>query len=57
VKGRLHADENAFVVQFRSPIEQMKPTYDSLEYRLPAANDQGREMVSMFARKAPYHYG
>ena len=24
---------------------------------LPAANDQAAEMVSMYARKAPYHYG
>ena len=30
---------------------------DHLGYRLPAANDQGKEMVSMWARKAPYHYG
>ncbi len=35
----------------------MKPAYDKLGYKLPAANDQGKEMVSMWARKAPYHYG
>ena len=35
----------------------MKPAYDELGYRLPAVNDQATEMVSMFARKAPYHYG
>ena len=39
----------------RSP--KVKPAYDKLGYKLPAANDQGKEMVSMWARKAPYHYG
>src|SRR5450432_3272317 len=45
------------VVRFRSPIAAVKPAYDKLGYRLPAINDQATEMVSMFARKAPYHYG
>ncbi len=35
----------------------MQGAYRDLGYRLPAANDQGSEMVSMWARKAPYHYG
>ena len=44
-------------MRFASPIATVKPAYDKLGYKLPAANDQGKEMVSMFARKAPYHYG
>ena len=44
-------------MRFASPIAKVKPAYDKLGYKLPAANDQGKEMVSMWARKAPYHYG
>jgi beta-mannosidase len=57
VKPRLHAGDNELVVRFRSPIEAVQASYDHLGYKLPAANDQGKEMVSMWSRKAPYHYG
>ena len=57
VKGQLKAGDNVMVVRFRSPILHVKPTYDRLGYKLPAVNDQAPEMVSMFTRKAPYHYG
>jgi beta-mannosidase len=57
IKPHVVAGSNAVVVRFRSPIAVAKPIYDRLGYTLPAANDQAKEMVSMFARKAPYHYG
>jgi len=57
VKAQLHAGDNVIVVRFRSPIEQVQGAYRGLGYHLPAANDQAQEMVSMWARKAPYHYG
>jgi beta-mannosidase len=57
VKSRLKPGDNQLVVRFASPIAKVKPAYDKLGYKLPAANDQGKEMVSMWARKAPYHYG
>jgi beta-mannosidase len=57
IKPRVHAGENTIVVRFRSPIAVVKPAYDRLGYTLPATNDQAKEMVSMFTRKAPYHYG
>ena len=57
IKPRVVAGTNTVVVHFRSPIAVAKPAYDRLGYTLPAANDQSPEMVSMFARKAPYHYG
>jgi beta-mannosidase len=57
VRPRLVPGENQLVVRFRSPIAAVKPVYDSLGYKLPANNDQADEMVSMFTRKAPYHYG
>ncbi len=57
VKAALHPGDNVVVVRFRSPIEQVQGAYRHLGYQLPAANDQAQEMVSMWARKAPYHYG
>jgi beta-mannosidase len=57
VKPRLKAGDNELLIRFRSPIEAVQAAYDHLGYRLPAANDQGKEMVSMWSRKAPYHYG
>ncbi len=56
-KPHLRAGENHILVRLASPIAKVKPAYDKLGYKLPAANDQGKEMVSMWARKAPYHYG
>ena len=57
VRSQLAAGDNVLVVRFRSPISHVKSSYDHLGYRLPAVNDQAHEMVSMFTRKAPYHYG
>jgi beta-mannosidase len=57
VKAHLKAGDNQILVRFASPIAKVKPAYDKLGYKLPAANDQSKEMVSMWARKAPYHYG
>ncbi len=57
IKPHVVVGQNAVVVRFRSPIAVAKPLYDRLGYTLPAANDQAKEMVSMFTRKAPYQYG
>jgi beta-mannosidase len=57
VRAHLVKGANSVLVRFRSPITFVKPAYDKLGYRLPAINDQATDMVSMFARKAPYHYG
>ncbi|HEY5090642.1 MAG TPA: glycoside hydrolase family 2 protein, partial [Polyangia bacterium] len=57
IKSHLKPGDNLLVIRFRSPIEEVKPAYDHLGYHLPAANDQAKEMVSMWLRKAPYHFG
>jgi beta-mannosidase len=57
VKPLLRRGANQLIVRFRSPIETVRSAYDSLGHVLPAANDQAMRMVSMFTRKAPYHYG
>src|SRR5690606_17854938 len=63
VTGKLISGENELRILFRSPIHEDLPKLRALGYQLPATNDQselgglGEEKVSIFARKAPYHYG
>ena len=57
VKSHVHAGANTLLIRFRSPITHVMPAYEALGYILPAANDQATPMVSMYTRKAPYHYG
>jgi len=63
VTGKLIAGSNELYIIFRSPIHEDLPKLRALGYPLPASNDQsqlgglGEERVSVFARKAPYHYG
>lgn len=63
VKERLTAGNNEILIKFRSPIKEDLPKLIELGYALPAANDQSElggleeQKVSIFARKAPYHYG
>ena len=57
VKSLIRQGENTIVVRLRSPTTEGKAAYDRLGHALPASNDQGNPMVSMFTRKAPYQYG
>ena len=63
VKRLLRPGENALKVYFHSPIKVDLPKYDSLPYRYEAINDQSAngglfdKHLSVFARKAGYHYG
>ncbi|MGG4143677.1 glycoside hydrolase family 2 protein [Paenibacillus algorifonticola] len=63
VKPILQPEGNVITVKFRSPINEDLPKLEKLGYPLPAANDQselgglGDKKISVFARKAPYHYG
>jgi beta-mannosidase len=63
VRSLVHPAGNELTVRFRSPILEDLPKLKQLGYALPAANDQselgnlGEQKVSVFARKAPYHYG
>ncbi|WP_141503926.1 beta-mannosidase [Paenibacillus luteus] len=57
------AKDNTLSVRFRSPVREDLPKIEQLGYNLPASNDQselgglGEQKISIFARKAPYHYG
>lgn len=62
-KDHMKLTGNKLHVRFRSPINEDLPKLEALGYALPATNDQsevgglGDKKVSIFARKAPYHYG
>lgn len=63
VKGIAAEKDNVLRVVFRSPVREDLPKLRALGIALPAANDQselgglGDDKISVFARKAPYHYG
>lgn len=63
VKGLLRTGDNEILVKFRSAVKEDLPKLEQLGYDLPAPNDQselgglGEKRISVFARKAPYHYG
>ena len=47
---------NELNVKLRSPINEILPHLESMNYKLPAENDQAAG-TSPYTRKAPYHYG
>lgn len=63
VKGIAKEQDNVLKIRFRSPVKEDLPKIKELGYNLPATNDQselgglGEDKISVFARKAPYHYG
>ncbi len=48
---------NDLHIIFQSPIKRTAPLYENSRFRYPAVNDQAEKQVSVYARKAPYHYG
>lgn len=63
VKDVLNQGKNKVRVYFHSPIKIDLPKFDSLDFAYEACNDQSEnggifdKRVSVFARKAGYHYG
>ena len=58
VEGILRKGNNELRIYFHSPIKKTSPLYDALSYTLPvSSNDQSAKKVSVFSRKAPYHFG
>ncbi|MGM0921372.1 MAG: beta-mannosidase [Bacillota bacterium] len=63
VKSMLQKDNNRLRIHFHSPINRDLLKLEKQGYPLPAVNDHskdggiGDKKVSVFARKAPYHYG
>lgn len=65
VKGNLKEGENELRVVFSSPIKKGIEKYDALGYQIPVSNNdlaeigkvEGEKAVSIFTRKAGYHFG
>ena len=63
VKDNLKAKDNKLRIYFHSPIKRDMPKWDALPFHYEAINDQSENggvfnrKVSVFARKAGYHYG
>lgn len=63
VKDWIRPRGNKLAVRFRSPIREGLALLERNGYGLPAPNDDaetgglGERKVSIFSRKAPYHYG
>lgn len=63
VKDLVKNDSNKLTVYFHSPIKVDLPKFDALPFQYDAGNDQSHnggimdKRVSVFARKAGYHYG
>ncbi|MBN2091225.1 glycoside hydrolase family 2 protein [candidate division KSB1 bacterium] len=63
VKPLLEIGRNSLRIHFHSPITEDLPKLANLGYDLPAVSDQsitgglGNKRLSIFARKAGYHYG
>ena len=55
-KTFLKPGSNSLLIKFRSPINEVLPIMEKMEYVLPAVNDLG-EKTSPYTRKAPYQYG
>lgn len=63
IKSFLQEGDNTLKIYFHSPIKMDIPKWDALPYQYEASNDQSEnggvfdKKVSVFARKAGYHYG
>ncbi|HTN69426.1 MAG TPA: glycoside hydrolase family 2 protein [Dysgonamonadaceae bacterium] len=57
VKNLLREGENNLYIRFYSPIDYLMPARLTNGFEYPAANDHRNEKVSVYARKAPYHFG
>ena len=65
VKSQIKQGENSLKIILESPVRKGLELYNSLNYKIPvSANDQaelgrveGGKRISVFTRKAGYHYG
>lgn len=48
---------NELLIKFRSPIAEVMPKHLDKGFTYPAENDKSEERLSVYTRKAPYHYG
>ena len=53
----LQNGQNELHIKFESPISKALPIADATGITYPADNDKTPQKLSVFTRKAPYHYG
>lgn len=57
VKDILREGENKLYIRFFSPIKRLMPARETFGHEYPAGNDHRDEKLSVYNRKAPYHFG
>lgn len=57
VKNILKEGENMLYIRFYSPVQSLMPARITAGYDYPAGNDHRDEKLSVYNRKAPYHFG
>ena len=57
VKHLLREGDNHLYVRFYSPIQHLMPARITNDFEYPVGNDARDEKLSIYSRKAPYHYG
>lgn len=57
VKQLLKEGKNHLYIRFYSPLHLMMPARTTFGYDYPASNDHRKEKLSIYNRKAPYHFG
>ena len=57
VKNLLKEGENSLYIRFYSPVQSLMPARLTAGYDYPAGNDHRDEKLSIYNRKAPYHFG
>ncbi|MDD3356619.1 MAG: glycoside hydrolase family 2 protein, partial [Dysgonamonadaceae bacterium] len=57
VKDLLREGENNLYIRFFSPIDYLMPARLTNGFEYPVGNDHRDEKMSVYSRKAPYHYG
>ncbi len=57
VKELLRVGENKLYIRFFSPIHYLMPARLTNGFEYPVGNDHREEKMSIYSRKAPYHFG
>ncbi len=57
VKNLLKAKNNQLHILFKSPLKVNQEKLSGPPYHKTAGNDAGKDKVSVYTRKAPYHFG
>ena len=57
VRDKLQEGKNDLKIIFESPISKVRAKAKKSGILYPAGNDHSEENLSVFSRKAPYHYG